>query len=375
MEDNKELIVWLKVSYKKLLDLGFESEDLGGLTLYSYAISEDEKIVVYSNTKKVSCIRRIGDRDSILLGDDLLDAIRQVFEDEQFDIIDSDELTIRENSSSAVISEDMYATISSKYYICGNVGDKLYDGTIVVSNVPITLEKYNDTFILKGTFGLVNTQGEIIITPQFDTITYDKADNLFIVTKNNLKGVIDTKGNVLYRPIYDNIEIVYRESTNYDLFNNKSNNKDLHALVLMGDTYKFIDSKESEKYIFDIPIKECVGIIFRCNTLAISYIDEDKHEYGYLINIETKEKHLVYNSIRNILNDNYYLSNYGTRKYVICDMEGNPVNEWVFLGLFPFKTKGEDGTYSFKAELLDKDCVRHIRLDDSMNVLEDDDYE
>ena len=56
-------------------------------------------------------------------------------------------------------------------------------------------------------------------------------------------------------------------------------------------------------------------------------------------------------------------------------MEGNPVNEWVFLGLFPFKTKGEDGTYSFKAELLDKDCVRHIRLDDSMNVLEDDDYE
>ena len=173
MEDNKELIVWLKVSYKKLLDIGFISEDLGGLTLYSYAISEDEKLVVYSNTKKVSCIRKIGDRDSILLGEDLLDAVRQVFEDEQFDIIDSDELTIRENSSSAVITDDMFANISAKYYVCGNVGDKLYDGAIVVSTTPITLDKVNESFILKGTFGLVNSLAEELIVPQFDTITFD----------------------------------------------------------------------------------------------------------------------------------------------------------------------------------------------------------
>ena len=113
------------------------------------------------------------------------------------------------------------------------------------------------------------------------------------------------------------------------------------------------------------------------NMDPIELTDEMMKEMEFEIppNIETKEKHLVYNSIRNILNDNYYLSNYSTRKYIICDMEGNQVHEWVFLGLFPFKTKAADGTYYFEADLLDKDCVRHVRLDDSMNVLEGDEYE
>lgn len=375
MEENKELIVWLKVSYKKLLDIGFTSEDLGGLTLYSYWLSEEEKLIIYSNTKKISCVRKVGDRESFLLGEDLLDAIRQVFSDEDFDIIDSEELVIRENSSSAIISEEMFSLISSKYYICGNVGDKLYNGSIVVSNIPITLDKINESFILKGTFGLVNSKGEELISPQFETITYDKVNDLFIVSKNNMKGAIDTKGNVLYRPIYDNIQIVYRESNNYDLFSNRNNVKDLHALVLTNGIYKFLDSKETEKYVFDIPVGSCDGISFRCNTLAVTFSDEDGHSFGYLINIETKNKKLVYNSIRNILNDEYYLSSYGNRKFIICDVNGEQVHEWFFAGLFPFKTKAIDGSYSFKADLIDGDCIRKVRLDDEMNLLEGEDYE
>lgn len=375
MEDNKELIVWLKVSYKKLLDIGFTGEDLGGLTLYSYFISENEKLIIYSNTKKISCVRKIGDREFTLLGEDLLDAIRQVFSDEDFDIIDADELVIRENSSSAVITEEMFTSISAKYNICGNVGDKLYNGAIVVSTTPITLDKVNETFILKGIFGLVNNKGEELIVPQFDTITYDKVNDLFIVTKNGMEGVIDTKGNILYRPIYENIKIVYRESNNYDLFNNRNNARDLHALVLTNGTYKFLDSKETEKYVFDIPISSCDGISFRCNTVAVTFSDEDEHDFGYLINIETKEKKLVYNSIRNILNDNYYLSSYGNKKFIVCDTNGDQVNEWFFAGLFPFKTKAIDGSYSFKADLIDGDCIRKVRLDDDMNLLEGEDYE
>ena len=83
----------------------------------------------------------------------------------------------------------------------------------------------------------------------------------------------------------------------------------------------------------------------------------------------------MYNSIRNILNDDYYLSMYGNRKFIICDKQGNQLHDWFFSNLFPFKTKTIDGSYSFKAELIDGDCNRSVRLDDDMNMLEVDEYE
>ena len=59
-----------------------------------------------------------------------------------------------------------------------------------------------------GLMGLINTQKDTLIQPQFDDISAQQ-DNLFVTRLRNKKGIIVSEGNVIVDNVYDDIKILF----------------------------------------------------------------------------------------------------------------------------------------------------------------------
>lgn len=74
---------------------------------------------------------------------------------------------------------------------------------------------YNCTILTEGVtvfkqnnkYGVIDKEGDIVIKPQFDSIS-DIQYNHFVIRSNNKDGIIDIKGNILLQPQLYNISFL-----------------------------------------------------------------------------------------------------------------------------------------------------------------------
>lgn len=92
----------------------------------------------------------------------------------------------------------------------GEIGKAQYSSINPCGDEFLIIEKFvDDIWIEKDRYGIINKKGEIILPTQFSDIASVDIDNktVWIVSKNNKKGVYDIDGLCLICPVFDKIEI------------------------------------------------------------------------------------------------------------------------------------------------------------------------
>lgn len=97
--------------------------------------------------------------------------------------------------------------------VINSKGEKLYTNfekvePIKLKNVATTLnyEKSVFKFQKDGKYGLINTEGKIIVKNEYESIeNLQLCEGLFLVSQNSKYGIINLKGTVVINPSYDNI--------------------------------------------------------------------------------------------------------------------------------------------------------------------------
>lgn len=98
--------------------------------------------------------------------------------------------------------------LSIKYNEKGKAGYADASGTLVIPcNYDAVFPFENGLGrVMKGEkLGLVDAQGNVVVTPQWDDLAYDKEHNLYRVKKGKNYGILDGKGNVLVQAKYSYI--------------------------------------------------------------------------------------------------------------------------------------------------------------------------
>ena len=98
--------------------------------------------------------------------------------------------------------------LSIKYNEKGKAGYADASGTLVIPcNYDAAFPFENGMGrVMKGEkLGLVDAQGNVVVTPQWDDLAYDKEHNLYRVKKGKNYGILDGKGNVLVQAKYSYI--------------------------------------------------------------------------------------------------------------------------------------------------------------------------
>lgn len=79
---------------------------------------------------------------------------------------------------------------------------------LFIINESLTAQNYNIPFREGNQWGFANSNGEMIITPKYDSVSIDSFNNRWDVYKNDKCGIIDEKGNELLTADYDSIYFI-----------------------------------------------------------------------------------------------------------------------------------------------------------------------
>lgn len=240
-------------------------------------------------------------------------------------------ITIDENNKYGIIDYNNKQILENKYEKIKEVyGDNLFviednnkeklinnEGTVVLEKGFDKIDKilqYSQEkgviFISKNKFGVMNTNGDVIIPAEYDEIKESK-DSIFIAKKDDKYGVIDKDKNTKIEFNYSSItynkqaDIYLAEDENYNtnVFDNGFNNKLTGILsevntekgymkLRIDDEYKYYNFKFEEKSNKDVLSNTLFlskkdgkyGFINSKDEVVVDYIYDDateQNEYGY----------------------------------------------------------------------------------------------
>ena len=193
-------------------------------------------------------------------------------QNKKYGIIDPNGKVIIKPEYDNISSDNYNINIEQSGYIVENITDEGYrygyinnDGKMILKTEfnelsrVTNIENKNDIYFIlaqNGRFG-VNRNNKNIINYEYQSISYDNENKIWVVEKSKKYGIADLDGNIIIPVEYDEISIdsdhIYAQNAQeqkvYDAKGNEENiNFGEHVINTSNDNYKIFGSKENLLY-------------------------------------------------------------------------------------------------------------------------------